>query len=303
MTCSRCKTKPVIKLPNSQVSLCKTCFIKYFEKKVRRTVRQYKMIKKGELIGVGVSGGKDSLVTLHILNDIINKQRVTKILAIAIDEGIHGYRSKTLQNAVNYCEKNGIKLHIYSFENEFGISLDNAVKKLKLHPCSVCGVFRRYLLNQKARELKLNKLATGHNLDDEAQSIVMNMFKSGNEVSARLGPITGIKTESGFIQRVKPLYFLTEKEVMTYAFLKGLNEELNECPYATESFRNDVKDVLNNFSEKYPATKYSIITSFLDVLPLLKEKYKNGQIKYCKCCGEPASNEVCQACEYIKLLK
>lgn len=261
------------------------------------------MLKKGELIAVGVSGGKDSLTTLHILNEIVKEQRTTKIIAIAIDEGIHDYRSKTLKNAIDYCKKNKIKLYIYKFEDEFGYSLDKIVKKLKLNPCSVCGVFRRYLLNQKAKKLKVDKLAVGHNLDDEAQSIIMNYFKSSNEMSARLGPVTGIKTEKGFIQRIKPLYFLTEKEVMTYAFLKGLSEELNECPYATQSFRNDVKDMLNKFNSKYPATKYSVITSFLDVLPLLKEKYKNSKIKYCKYCGEPASNDVCQACEYVNLLK
>lgn len=261
------------------------------------------MIKKGEVIAVGVSGGKDSLTTLHILNEIVKQQRTTKILAIAINEGIHGYRDKTLENAVKYCNKNRIKLHIYNFEDEFGYSLDKAIKKLKLNPCSICGVFRRYLLNQKAKELKVDKLATGHNLDDEAQSIIMNFFKNSTETSARLGPITGIKLDKGFIQRVKPLYFLTEKEVMTYAFIKGLNEELNECPYATESLRNDVKEMLNEFNIKYPATKYSVINSFLDILPLLKEKYKNNNLKYCKYCGEPASNESCQACEYVGMLK
>jgi len=303
MACSRCKTKPVIKLPNNNVSLCKSCFTKYFESKVRKTVRQYKLFEKGEKIAVGVSGGKDSLTTLHIINDIASKQRTTEVIAIAIDEGIVGYRDKALETAKRYCEKNNIKLYIYSFKDAFGYSLDDALKKLKVNSCSICGVFRRYLLNRAARELKVDRLATGHNLDDEAQSIIMNMFKNSIETSARLGPVTGIQTNEGFIKRIKPLYFLTEKESMTYAFLKGLTDNFNECPYSQDSFRTDIRDMLNKFDKDYPSTKYSIVNSFLEILPALKEKYKDSVIKSCKYCGEPASKEICQACEYVKKLK
>ena len=211
MACKRCKTQPVIKLPNNNVYLCKTCFIKYFERKVRKTVRQYEMFRKGETIAVGVSGGKDSLSTLHVLKDIVSKQRVTKLLAIAVDEGIKGYRDKSLGTAKEYCEKNDINLHIVSFEEEFGYTLDKVLKKLDVNPCSICGVFRRYLLNKAAKDLKVDKIATGHNLDDEAQSVLMNMFRNTPETSARLGPVTGIKEYKGFIRRIKPLYFLTDK--------------------------------------------------------------------------------------------
>lgn len=303
MTCNRCKTKPVIQLPNNNISLCKSCFIKYFERKVRRTIRQYDMIKKGETIAVGLSGGKDSLTTLHVLNDIVSKQRVTKLIAISIDEGIKGYRDKSLETAKKYCSENKIKFHIASFKEEFGYTLDNALKRVGVIPCTICGVFRRYLINKKARELKADKLATGHNLDDEAQSVIMNMFRNTPETSARLGPVTGIKRYRGFIRRIKPLYFLTEKETMTYAFIKNLTENFSECPYSKESFRNEVRGFLNKFDSKYPASKYSVINSFLEVLPELRKKYKGRKIKYCKYCKEPASNEVCQRCEYVKKLK
>ena len=303
MACSRCKTKPVITLPNNNISLCKTCFIKYFERKVRKTVRQYDMIKKGEKIGVALSGGKDSLSVLHVLHDIVSKQRTTRIVAIAIDEGIKGYRDKSLETAKKYCVSNEIDLEIASFENEFGYTLDKALKKLDVNSCSICGVFRRYLLNKKAKELKVTKLVTGHNLDDEAQSVIMNMFRNTIETSARLGPVTGIKSHKGFIKRIKPLYFLTEKEIMTYAFLNKLTDDFNECPYSTDSFRGEIRDVLNKLDNKYPSSKYSVINSFLEILPELKKKYEGLKIKNCKYCGEPASNEVCQTCEYVDKLK
>jgi len=103
MACKRCKEKPVITLPNNNISLCKSCFIKYFESKVRKTIRQYNLFEKGETIAVGVSGGKDSLTTLHVLNKIISKQRTTKLLGILIDEGIEGYRDESIVTAKKYC--------------------------------------------------------------------------------------------------------------------------------------------------------------------------------------------------------
>ena len=303
MACKRCREKPVIKLSNNNISLCKSCFIKYFERKVRKTVREYKLFNKGETVAVGVSGGKDSLATLHVLNGIISEQRTTKLVGIAIDEGIHGYRDESLITAQKYCDKHNIPLHIYSFEDAFGYKLDEALKKLDVNSCSICGVFRRFLLNKAARNLKADKIATGHNLDDEAQSIVMNMFKNSVETSARLGPITGVKKDKKFIPRIKPLYFLSEKESMTYAFIKKLTDNFNECPYAKDSFRTEIRDMVNKFDKNYPSTKYAIVNSFLEILPSLKQKYKNTEIKSCIYCNEPASNEICQACEYVKKLK
>ena len=296
MACKNCKTKPVIRLPNSNVQLCKNDFIKYFEKKVTKTIGKYKLIEKGDYVGVAVSGGKDSTALLHILNKLAKKNNF-KIVGIAIDEGIKGYRDQTLKDLKDFCRKEKINLKIYSFKDEFKTTLDKLVKKER--PCTICGVLRRTILNKKAKELKVNKLATGHNLDDEAQSVLMNQFRSNVKLSARLGPITGVVTDIRFIKRIKPLYFLTEKETTTYAYLKGFLGKYMECPYETDSYRASVRDILNEFDGKYPGTKHNIISSFLEVLPLLKKEVQ-GKIKSCSNCGEPCSQDVCQACKLIK---
>jgi uncharacterized protein (TIGR00269 family) len=261
------------------------------------------MVDKDDKIGVALSGGKDSLSLLHILSKILKKQRGIELIAVLIDEGIKGYRDVTRKLAEEYCKKIGVELYVYSFKDEFGYSLDEIVKKLDINPCSVCGVFRRYLLNKYARKLGITKLATGHNIDDETQSILMNQFRNNLEMSARLGPVTGIKRDKKFIPRIKPFYFLTEKEVMTYAFLNNLTEIFNECPYGASSYRNRLRDFLNEFERDHPAIKFSIVKSFLEILPCLKEKYKNKKIKRCKECGEPCSQDICKACEYKKMLE
>src|SRR3989338_725987 len=297
-----CSEKPVIQLTAGE-KLCKNHFNEYFENKVFKTIRQFDLLGKEENLGVAISGGKDSLTVLRLLNKLSKQNPKIKITAIAIDEGIAGYRDKTLATAQKFCDENNIKLNIFSYKDEFGLTLDDMLKILDVKPCSICGVFRRYLLNKKSKELKLTKLATGHNLDDECQSILMNQMKNSIQASARLGPKVGLIQNDKFVQRIKPLYLCTEKEVTTYAFINGLLDEFNECPNVPQSFRAQVRDMLNNLENRFPGTKYSIVNSFLQILPLIKQKFKDEAIKVCAKCSEPSANEVCNACIYLEKLK
>ena len=301
--CKNCETSAVVILSSGK-KLCKNCFIKYFEKKVFKTIRAYSLIQEHDNIVCAVSGGKDSLTLLFLLNKIISKRRDVKLEAILIDEGIHDYRAKTIKDAKEFCKEYDIKLSIYSYKEEFGYTLDELLKKTNANPCSICGVLRRYTLNKYAKKLKATKLATGHNLDDEAQSIIMNQMKHNVEISARLGPITGVIRDKRFIPRVKPLYFMTEKEVSIYAFLKKFVTEFTECPNSYDSYRTDIRDTLNSLESKYAGIKYGIVKSFIEVLPILREKYKfKNSIKSCKVCSEPCSSEICKACKIVEDLK
>lgn len=298
--CKNCNLKPVIKLYSGE-KLCKRCFLEYFERKVRRTIRVYNLFDKKDNIVVAVSGGKDSLSVLNILSSVYKDNKNVKISALLIDEGIKGYRDKCIEDTKKFCKKIKVPLKIVSFKEEFGFTLDQIVKGRR--PCSVCGVLRRNLLNTAARSLGAKKLVTGHNLDDEAQTILMNQFRKNVEASARLGPITGVEDNDNFVKRVKPFYFMTEKEIMTYAFIKELKRDFTECPYTEDSYRASIRDMLNSFEEKYSGTKSSIVNSFLEILPLLKKTERVEKIKKCKKCNEPTSNDVCQKCNVLDEIK
>ena len=289
-----------MKLPNSEVSMCKSCFCKHFEKKVFKTIAKYKLIQDGDHVGVAVSGGKDSTAVLYLINKFAKKHPSVKVTGLAVDEGIKGYRDESLNSLKKFCEKEKIELHIVSYKEAFGEELDEIVKRFP-RPCSICGVFRRYVLNTAAKKLNCTKLATGHNLDDEAQSIMMNQFRRNVKISARLGPITGVLRNKEFIPRIKPLYFLMEKEVATYAFLKGYITKYSECPYTAASYRGNVRDLLYDFEAKFPGTKHNVVLSFLEILPLLKKnEVYHASLKYCEKCGEPCSQDICQACKYVE---
>ena len=303
MVCRRCIEKPVIRITNSENSLCKSCFFKYFENKAKNTIAKYELIKKNDIIAVAVSGGKDSTTLLILLKKVLKDRRDVKLTALAIDEGIHGYRDNSLEYIKKICKEFNIDINIYSYKEEFGKSLDEILKTYKGVPCSICGVLRRYLLNKKAKEIGATKLATGHNMDDEVQAILMNNFRNNLKISARLGPITGVISDKRFIKRIKPLYFLTEKEVTAYAYLKKFMDKFSECPHNSDSYRGHVRDLINDFEAKYEGTKQGIINSFLKISPLLKEHYKSNDkhgIKSCEVCDEPCSGKICKACLFVE---
>ncbi len=301
MPCKNCKFKPVIKLPNSNISLCKSHFNRYFERKVIKTIGKYGLIKNKDRVVIAVSGGKDSLSLLYVLNKIL-KERKMRLQALIVDEGS---RKEEIKAAEKLCRKLKVKLNKYSFKKEYGFTLFDIAEKLKGIPCASCGALRRSLINKKARKLKATKLATGHNLDDEAQSIIMNQFKSNPFLSSRLGPLTGIRDDSKFVRRVKPFYFHTEFEVLTFAKINDIAPGQKICPFRCGAYRNSVKKMLDDFDRRYPGTKQAIVRSFVKILPVLKLHYREKEIKHCKSCGEPSSQPdlICQKCKIIKKIK
>lgn len=286
MLCKKCENTAVYEWP----TLCKEHFYNYIEERVFKTIKRYELIKPNERVVVAASGGKDSLTLLHILSKKFGVQ------CIAIDEGIKNYRENTLKTLKEFCKKREIKLNIFSYKEEFGGELSHFLKD-NTKPCSICGTFRRYLLNKYSKEY--DKLCTGHNMDDEAQSILMNLIRPNLELLARIGPKTGIISNNSFVQRVKPLYFLKEREIATYAFLNGLYRGYDECPYAIESYRAKIRDMLNECELKHSGTKENIIKFFLRIQPKLKESIKITSLNYCKSCGEPAKGDVCGVCGII----
>lgn len=302
--CAQCRKKPVFTVSENRRKLCKKHFIEYFEKKVLRTIRNHELVKPDDRIGVAMSGGKDSTTALYILNQLTKKMPKLRVEALLIDEGIHGYRDETIKDARSFCGRHKIKLHTFSYKKEIGKTLDSLVKKKLGGPCTMCGIFRRQLINKKAKELGFTKIATGHNLDDEAQTVLMNLFKVDWPRASKLGPITEKTEGESFVQRIKPLYFMTERETTAYSFLMGFPVSYNECPYSKEMFRGRIRDFLNEMEESYPGVKHSIVNGFLELVPLLKKNFsKRGEMKRCGVCGDPTARGVCNACAWSERIR
>jgi uncharacterized protein (TIGR00269 family) len=285
----------------SGMHLCGVHEIADVERKIKRRMRQDRMVVAGDHIAVAMSGGKDSAVILSILVETFSKRPDIKFTAITIDEGIDGYRNFAIPKAKELCDKLGIEHIVVSFKEEIGYTLDDILKReRKEASCTYCGVFRRNLLNRTARSIGANKLATGHNLDDDAQVVIMNIMNGDIERLARLRPG---RQQDGLIPRIKPLMDVPEREIAVYAFLKKLPFHMGECPYARESLRGEIKDMLNDFEYRHPGTKYSIMRGFDDISECIKTKYQQVPLTNCEKCGEPGIQKICQTCKLKERVK
>ncbi|MBU4075406.1 MAG: TIGR00269 family protein [Euryarchaeota archaeon] len=294
MKCQRCSKSAVIYQKYSNAHLCKLHFIEDVERKIKRDIRKFRMVERGDRIAVALSGGKDSIVLLYVLNKIFHDRKDLEFSAITIDEGIIGYREHTLEHAVKLTGDLGIPHTIRSFSEGFGVTLDKLTKKKEHAACTLCGVLRKNLLNKTARELGASKLATGHNLDDESQTIMMNYLRGDMDRLKRMLP--NVK-QPGLVMRIKPLRSIPEKEVALYGFLNGLPVSMDECPYAGEALRNEIRDMLNNYEVKHPGTKYSLLGGFEIISEALRSP--DTQIGTCRICGEPGSEVVCKTCRLL----
>ncbi len=277
-------------------------FKEYIEKKVRNTIRKYKLLNRNDKIAVAVSGGKDSTVVLHVL-----KKLGYDIEAITIDASIGNYTKQNLVNIKKVCKKNKIPLHVVSFREELGMSLCYMKDMLKekgydYASCMLCGILKRYLLNKHSRILKFDCLVTGHNLDDEAQAFLMNVFRNDFTLAKRQGPISGSGKTKQFVKRVKPLYHIKEEEALRYSKIMKFPVNYEICPCSVGAYRREYKEMLDEFEKKHPSIKYNIL-HFHERMQESLKKEKKVKINACKICGEPAANELCKVCTVLEELK
>jgi len=261
--CDKCGKEASITLGYGPHYFCENHFINFFENRFRKTIRKYNLIEQGEKILIALSGGKDSTVILFLLAKYYKKGR--ELEALIIDEGVKGYRDKSVKTAEENCKNLGIKYKIISFKKEFGVTNDEIMPLIEKNPklggtCAFCGTLRRNIMNKYAKRIGAKKLATGHNLDDEVQSFVMNVFNNDFERMKRMGAGAGIIEHQGFVKRIKPLYETPEKEIIAYCAFKGIKHYSEECcPYSWTAKRNEYREMLNTFEDRFPGTQYSIL--------------------------------------------
>jgi uncharacterized protein (TIGR00269 family) len=271
---------------------------------VVRTVSRYRLLKPDDKIAVALSGGKDSVVLLHILEKIERSFPRSQLLALTVDEGIEGYRSDAIKIARENCQELGVEHHLISFTDLYGYNLDEMVKVAKekrsgLSACSICGVLRRKALNVLARDANATKIALAHNLDDEVQTFLMNILQGNLMRIAYIGPKgDGLP---GFVERVKPLCRIPEREVALYAYLKELSFQPDPCPFMHEAIRSDVRLALNRLEVKHAGLKFSIFNSIERLRSLLRKEVK-VKLNPCRICGELTVSDVCRACESLREL-
>jgi uncharacterized protein (TIGR00269 family) len=296
-TCDKCSKRAITLVRYSGAHLCKRHFSEFVERRVKHELRKQVDLQRDERLAVAVSGGKDSTVAMFLVKKILGARNDVEFCAITVDEGIEGYRESAIPMVAESCRSLEFEHLVVSFRELYGFTMDDiAVAERNMSACSYCGVMRRAALNRAAREWQATKLATGLNLDDTAQSIMMNFSRGDVERLARLGPHR--RSQPNLVPRIQPLRTIPESETALYALVNEIPHHDLECPYASEALRNDYRAVVSQLEDRYPGTRHSILRSHEEMMDALERAYPAATLRRCEC-GEPTVGERCKVCELV----
>jgi len=300
MKCDRCENTSVFSRKYSGENLCSDCFSNSILRKTAKTISKFNMIKNNDLVSVAVSGGKDSLVLLNILNQM-SKTHNFRIKAITIDEGIPGYREEALDIVTNFCKKLGIDHKIFSYKNLFDLTLEEALElreNEKITSCSICGTLRRRALDHASKEFDATVIATGHNLDDYLQTFLINMVSGDTNKIGWMDP----DTSSNSLRKIKPFCEIYESEIVFYAFTNNIPFQSEPCPHMNEGIRTEIREFLNLLENQHVGIKNNFFNSTLKISKILRSSnYKQRLI--CPNCGNECTGKICSVCKMILKLK
>ncbi|OIW14703.1 hypothetical protein TanjilG_33045 [Lupinus angustifolius] len=283
-----------LKRPKTLEHICRDCFYRVFEDEIHDVILSNNLFSPGDRVAIGASGGKDSTVLAYVLSKLNKTHNYgLDLFLLSVDEGITGYRDDSLltvhRNQIQY----GLPLKVISYEELYGWTMDNIVKMIGLkNNCTFCGVFRRQALDRGAALLKVDKVVTGHNADDIAETVLLNILRGD---IARLSRCTSIITgEDSPIPRCKPFKYTYEKEIVMYAYFKKLDYFSTECIYSPNAYRGFAREFIKDLERIRPRAILDIIQSGENFR--ISATTKMPEQGTCERCGYISSQKWCKAC-------
>lgn len=281
--CAICQTaRAQIVRPKNRSRICAPCFIKTFEAETAETIVSSNLFQPGERVAIGASGGKDSTVLASVLKTLNDRHGwELDLVLLSVDEGITGYRDHSLEAVKRNSAELDLPLKIVSYEELYGWSMDQVVAQIgKKGNCTYCGVFRRQALDRGAAMLGVQHVVTGHNADDVAETVLMNLLRGD---LPRLSRATSIVTSTPSaalpkngesasfvnVKRSKPLMYAYEKEIVMYAHYKKLDYFSTECIYSPEAFRGSARTLIKNLERIRPESILDVVRSGIDMAKLV----------------------------------
>jgi len=300
MKCDRCENQIAFTRKYSGEKLCSQCFSNSILRKTAKTISKYKMIQNDELVAVAVSGGKDSLALLNIMNKMAANHNF-RIKAITIDEGIPGYRDEALEIVEKFCENLNVELSTYSYKELFELTLDEALdlrENEKTSSCSICGTLRRRAMEYAAKDIGANVIATGHNLDDTLQTFVINMLSGDTSKVGWMDP----DTSRNSLRKIKPFCEIYESEIVFYAFTNNIPFQSEPCPHMNEGIRTEIREFLNSLENQHSGIKNNLYQSIVKVSQIVKDINQKQKV-ICEKCGSECTGATCSVCNIVLKLK
>ncbi|MEB3860085.1 MAG: MoaD/ThiS family protein, partial [Desulfurococcales archaeon] len=163
--CGKCGGEAVAYSRYMRMYLCSSHLVELVESKIRRALKRYGMVSRGDLVLVAISGGKDSSTLLGALAKL-SRELGFSLLGFHIDLGIGDYSRRSLEASKLLAERAGVPMAVVSVAEITGMTIPELASKARRPVCSVCGLVKRYLINAAAVEAGASAVALGHNADD-----------------------------------------------------------------------------------------------------------------------------------------
>lgn len=218
---------------------------------MRSACQQYDMIKEGDRIAVGVSGGKDSIALLAAMANLrIFYPEKFELVAITLDPRFGG-EDADYSAIEELCKKLGVE-YIIKRTQLAEVIFD--IRK-ESNPCSLCARMRRGALHDAAKAAGCNKIALGHHLDDVAETFIMNLFNGGTLDCFM--PVTYLSRKD--IYMIRPMIFARESDCARVCRRESLPTVKSKCPADGTTERQEVKEFLNSLEKKYGNVREKIL--------------------------------------------
>jgi uncharacterized protein (TIGR00269 family) len=287
-----CKEPAIIDLPRHNANFCGAHLLQLCRRQVEKAISDHAMLSPDDRILVAVSGGKDSLAVWDILLDLGYQAD-----GLYIGLGIGEYSDESGDYARRFADERGLLLRTIDLRDDYGYDVPTAAKVTRRVPCSACGLSKRHLFDEAARQGGYDVLVTGHNLDDEAAVLFGNALRWDVEYLARQLPV--LPARQGFPRKVKPLVRLTEREMAAWCIVRGIDYQVEECPMAVGNKHLAYKDALNAIERDSPGSKAAFYLNFVErMAPLLAGLNVAGAdgLQPCSVCGSPTPGDTCAFC-------
>lgn len=224
---------------------------------MRHTIERHQMLSDGDFVAVGLSGGKDSMALLHLLNHYrLYSEANFRLAAITVNPGfeeIFGTPALNYEAAAHFCDEIDIPLHIVKTDIAEVVF---EIRKEK-NPCSLCANMRRGALAGTMKELQMNKLALGHHFDDYITTFLMNLIHGGRLKT--LEPVSYLSRQE--VTVIRPLTYVREKSILRYIERYGIPVVKNPCPADKKTARESASELANSLFAITEHSEQSIVNA------------------------------------------